>query len=288
MSEGSGNGSGNRYSNAAGQNGGNRPAQRPVAPLSAVFRTKLKQPQFYWFLGHTLCLYYYIQYMLSFREQSVKTNYRKIMLYTVISYGIVLHQYVKSKQLRFQWSNLKQQIRQLDNLQYFTLSIVLLICSLSGGKTLTQTESSMVIYSLFHALNYFKENVLPFIPMNPMLKGSLSNKISYFITNFNGSFFHAAVMSELVTMCKVCLMLPIQLISVLITFNAKSLFTLLSIWAYAVFFKLRYNQSEQMRLLCNQNQMMIENFISTRLPMFMDKWLGIKHLAKVFFDRILA
>lgn len=210
------------------------------------------------------------------------------MLYTVISYGIVLHQYVKSKQLRFQWSNLKQQIRQLDNLQYFTLSIVLLICSLSGGKTLTQTESSMVIYSLFHALNYFKENVLPFIPMNPMLKGSLSNKISYFITNFNGSFFHAAVMSELVTMCKVCLMLPIQLISVLITFNAKSLFTLLSIWAYAIFFKLRYNQSEQMRLLCNQNQMMIENFISTRLPMFMDKWLGIKHLAKVFFDRILA
>lgn len=277
-----------RRANSGTSGGNRRSAARPTSSFGSVLRAKSKQPQFYWFLANAFCLYYYVQYMLSFREHSIKTNHRKILICMVISYGIVLHQYVKSKQLTFQWANLKQQIRQLDNLQYFTLSVVLLTCSLGGGKTLSGTESSMAIYSLFHALNYFKENVLPFIPINPMLKGSLSNKITSFITTYNAAFFQVAVSLELGAMFKWFPTLPIRLLVLLVRFDASSLFTLLSIWTYATFFKLRYNQSEQMRILCNERQVALEQLIATRVPALMDKYLGVKHLAKVFFDRIPA
>ena len=225
--------------------------------------------------------------MLSFRKDSVRTNYMKVLAFSVISYGIVLHQYVKSKQLKFEWSNLKLQMLQLDNLQYFTLSLVLLVCSLFGGEPIGQSITSMVIYSLFHALNYFKENVLQFIPISAILKASLSNKISFFTTQFNGSFFQAALISELTTMCRVCLTLPFDSLSLLMRFNIGSLLTMLSIWSYAIFFKLRFKQNEQMRLLCAQLQAKVDHTVATRFPMLMDKWTGMKHLAFVFFDRIL-
>lgn len=261
---------------------------RPVAPFSTILRGKLKQPQFYWFLSHGLSVYYYIHYMLSFRGDAVRTNYRKVLLCTVIGYGIVLHQYVRSKQLRFEVGNLKKQVRHLDNLQYFLLALVLMLCSWVGGSPVPRSLSSIVIYSLFHALNYFNQNILVYLPLNPILKTSLSNRITAFTTQYNEPFFYGALVSEFIAMVAVYLALPSNMFSLLFTFNSGSLATLFSFWTYAVFFKLRYNDTEKLRILCRDNGLRADNAVATRFPMLMTKWMGIKHLITALFDRIPA
>lgn len=255
---------------------------RPVAPFFTMLRTKLRQPQFYWFLGHFLTLYHYFRYCLSFSSHSIKYYYSRVLFFITITYGIVLYQFYKSGQLKL--ITLPRQLRSLDNLQYFTMSLILYFCS--NAKILSSALVSPVIFSLFHSLNYFKENLLPFAPLNPMLKNVLSERLTFFITNYNEKFLVLAQNSEIVTVVQVGFFLPIALVSLLIRFNFINVLKLVSIVTYAWFFKLRFLQSPQMKLMIQQYVAQGDAMVQRKLPQFAARWHGIKMLVNKLFNAV--
>ncbi|AMD20205.1 HDL539Cp [Eremothecium sinecaudum] len=255
---------------------------RPVAPFVTVLRSKLKQPQFYWFLGHFLTLYHYFRYSFSFAQSSFRKQYSSVLFYIIITYGIVLYQFYKSGQLKV--STLKSQLQTLDNLQYFVMTSILWCCS--GAKVISMAMLSPVIFALFHSLNYFKENLLPFLPLHPLLKTFLADKITFFITNYNEKCLMLAQNSEFITLLQVIMLLPIDFFSLLWRFNVTNLLKLTAVATYAWFFKLRYMQSPQMKAIVHQYDIKADQLFQQRAPQLTLKWQGIKSLLIRFFSII--
>ncbi|SCV02230.1 LAMI_0G17084g1_1 [Lachancea mirantina] len=256
---------------------------RPVAPLATVLKSRLRQPQFYWFLGHFLTLYYYARYCLSFSQRSIRYNYPRVLFFISLTYGIVLYQFYKSGQLTLK--TVRQQLRTLDNLQYFGMALVLFACS--SAHVVFGALSSPVIFSLFHSLNYFKENLLPFLPVAPMLKAAIADRIAFFITHYNEKFLVFAHNFEITAALQCGLSVPGSLAGCLIRFNTARVLRVVSIYAYIFFFKLRYTQSPQMKTLFQQHYVArADAFIQARLPQFWTKWHGLKLLVATLFDRI--
>lgn len=260
--------------------------RRATAPLLTILRSRIKQPQFYWFLGHFLTLYHFIRFHLSFFSlKSQEYHYSRILLYISVTYAIVLYQFYKSGQLKM--ANFVPQLKQLDNLQYFSMLTILFVCSQSGAMV-NGSLYSPVIFSLFHSLNYFKENLLPFLPLQPLLKAVINNKISLFIQNYNEKFLQMAQVFEI--MCGVrsgLVVLPIACFKVLIRFNTQNLATVVALTSYVCFFKLRFMQSESIRLMMNQYVYKLDTYVNSRLPpQLAMKWQGYKHLVKILFSKL--
>lgn len=257
---------------------------RPRAPLLTVLRARVRQPQFYWFLGHFLTLYHFIRFHLAvYSFASQKYHYTRILFYISATYAIVLYQFYKSGQL--QLGQLRPQLRRLDNLQYFCMLAVLYLCSLSGSMV-SGALYSPVIFSLFHCLNYFKENLLPFLPVTPLVRAVVNNKIARFIGNYNERFLQMAQVFEIMCGCRSGLLgLPVSLFRVLVRFSAQNAASVGAMLTYVWFFKLRYLQSESMRLIVGQYVARIDLYVNTRLsPQVASIWHAYKQLATAFFQ----
>lgn len=256
--------------------------ERPIAPFTTLMRTKLRQPQFYWFLGHFLTLYHYFRYCLSFNQVSLHYQYRSVLFYVAVTYSIVLYQFYKSGQLKLTMIN--THMRSLDNLQYFIMSFFLYLGS--GYKMISSAIISPVIFAFFHSTNYFKENLLPFLPLNSISKSLLDDKITFFITNYNAKCLVIAQNSEILALIHVIVGLPLMLPRLLIGFNFGNLLNLVVSFSYIWFFKLRYLQSEQMRKIVLQYSLKIDLLIQQRYPHLFAKWNGIKELNSRLFAMI--
>ncbi|AET37739.1 Per33p Ecym_1517 [Eremothecium cymbalariae DBVPG len=255
---------------------------RPVAPLATVLRTKLKQPQFYWFLGHFLTLYHYFRYSLSFKQASIRHQYGSVLFYVFITYGIVLYQFYKSGQLKP--STVKSQLRTLDNLQYFVMTFVLWCCK--NSKIISTATLSPVIFALFHSLNYFKENLLPALPLQPAMKNLLTTRIAFFIANYNEQCLMIAQNSEFITLVQVIVLLPIDFFWLLIRFNIQNLLKFVAVATYLWFFKLRYVQSPQMKAIIDQYDLKADQLFQQNAPQLSVQWQKLKQLLIRFFRLI--
>lgn len=246
----------------------------------------MRQPQFYWFLGHFLTLYHFIRFHLavySFAAQ--RYHYTRILFYISATYAIVLYQFYKSGQL--QLGQLRPQLRRLDNLQYFCMLGALYVCSLAGSMV-SGALYSPVIFSLFHCLNYFKENLLPFLPVTPLVRAVVNNRIAQFIGDYNERFLQMAQVFEIMCGCRSGLLsLPLALFRVLVRFSTQSVASVVALLVYVWFFKLRFEQSETMRLIVRQYVGRIDSYVSVRLPpQFVSKWFAYKQLATALFNGI--
>ncbi|CCD24309.1 Per33p NDAI_0C06500 [Naumovozyma dairenensis CBS 421] len=278
-------------SNTAPQNARNT---RPTAPFTTMLRSRIRQPQFYWFLGHLLTLYHFLRFhiaILSIPKQ--KYHYRMILLNISITYGIVLYQFIKSKQLQLNWNNLRQNLKTLDNLQYFIMLSTLLICSIlsRGNVTINGASYGPVIFSLFHCLNYFKENLLPFLPISIVWKNLINTNISIFINNYNGKFLTMAQTLEILCALRLASYgLPIALLKTLIMPSLNHILSLLATVNYIWFFKLRFLQSQPMRLIMNEFIKKIDITVmnSNLPPNIKSYWNKYKSIVKNLFDKIPA
>lgn len=207
------------------------------------------------------------------------------------TYGIVLYQFYKSGQLQLNLRNLRQNIKTLDNLQYFIMLTSLLCCSiLSDSIVINGATYSPVIYSLFHCLNYFKENLLPFFPINSTLKTVINNNFTKFISTYNDQFLSMAQVFEIICSLRSGLFsLPISLLKLLVSFNIVSISNLIAIIIYVWFFKLRYLHNDRIRQITGQYVFQLDQILGARLPPnIMIKWNAYKQLIKSLFMMLPA
>ena len=241
----------NGYTNAG-------PQRRPMS-LATIMRSRLRQPQFYWFLGHVMTLYHFLRLHLSlFSVSNQRYHYNRSLLYIIISFGIVLYQFIRSKQLNA--SNFFINLYKLDNLQYFILySILYLLNNLSGQKIMLNGGTiSPAIYSLFHILNYFKENLLPYLYMIPQ-RSMISSLITMFISNYNGKCLILAQTWEIILMFRYVIMsVPVIFLKILINliifhkFDGLLFGQLIMILSYIKFIKWRYVANKQFSMIFNE------------------------------------
>lgn len=274
-------------SSAAG-NGNGAGVRRPPAPLLTVLRSRVRQPQFYWFLGHFLTLYHFVRFhlaMYSYRSQ--RYHYTRLLFYISGTYAIVLYQFYKSGQLKV--SNLLPQLRRLDNLQYFCMLALLFVCSLTGA-TVSGALYSPVIFSLFHCLNYFKENLLPFLPLTPLVKAVVNNKIQLFIQNHNERYLQMAQVFEIMCGFRSGLFgLPLALVRLLIRFSARNIASVVAMLGYVWFFKLRLQQTRSIQSILAQFIYKLDSYVNTRLPpQIAARWHSYKQLVQTLFAKIPA
>ena len=263
------------------------PERRPVASFRAMLRSRVKQPQFYWFLGHFLTLYHFVRFHLALLSVRSQLYHYKMSLFCIsVTYGIVLYQFYKGGQLKLSTHNLRHNLRTMDNLQYFIMLTTLWFCAVvSNSIVLNGVTYSPVIYSLFHCLNYFKENLLPFLPLNSQVKGLVNQYITAFISSYNAQFLAMAQVIEIICSLRSGLMdLPVALLWSLRRFDIKALCKVWSIVTYIWFFKLRYVQNERIRQITAQYIAQLEQLLATKLsPRFMDLWMSYKAIVAALF-----
>ncbi|KAG0653916.1 hypothetical protein C6P45_003593 [Maudiozyma exigua] len=265
-------------------------SNRSRASFRVMMKSRIKQPQFYWFLGHFFTLYHFVQFHLSII--SVKSqiyHYKMSLFYISVTYGIVLYQFYKGGQLKLDITSFRTNVRTMDNLQYFIMLTSLWICSMMTNTiVLNGVTYSPVIYSLFHCLNYFKENLLPFLAINSSLKNLLNNYISRFITSYNSQFLAMAQVIEIICSLRSGMIdLPIALFRLLTNFNMTSILRLCSVVIYMWFFKLRFLQNAGIREITKQYIQQLDQLLATRLPVsILNKWRSYKLFVKAVFEML--
>lgn len=262
-------------------------SQRQQMSFGTIMKSRIRQPQFYWFLGHVMTLYHFLKLHLSlFNVNNQRYHYNRSLLYIIISFGIVLYQFIRSKQLNI--SNFFINLYKLDNLQYFTLySILYLLNNLSGQKIILNGGIiSPAIFSLFHILNYFKENLLPYLNMIPQ-RQMISSLISMFISNYNEKCLILAQSWEIILMFRYVIMsVPLTLLKFLISlivfqrFNGLLFGQLIMILTYIKFIKWRYIANKQFSLIFNEMvrrmELLLNQYANGQFVFILPLWNQIK------------
>lgn len=281
MAQRRGNVSGN-----TGSNGTRRTQQRHGTSFATILKSRVRQPQFYWFLGHVMILYHFIQFHLSiFSVNSQRYHYNRTLLYIIITFGIVLYQFIRSKQLNF--NNFWLNLQKLDNLQYFTLySILYGLNVISGGKIILNGGiMSPTIFAIFHVLNYFKENLLPYMNMIPQ-RQLISVWINQFITQSNEKCLIMAQSWEIIIMFRYLIMnLPIILLKFILklVFKQKidmfNMGQIIMIISYIKFIRWRYLANKQYAMIFNEMLKRVEILIRQYgYGQFLPIWYQLKEI----------
>lgn len=277
-----------RNSHPSGGHNTGRSQRQPVSFMT-IMKSRIRQPQFYWFLGHVMTLYHFLKLHLSlFSVNNQRYHYNRSLLYIIISFGIVLYQFIRSKQLNA--SNFFVNLYKLDNLQYFTLySTLYLLNNLSGQKIILNGGIiSPAIFSLFHILNYFKENLLPYLTIIPQ-KSMISSLITIFISNYNEKCLILAQSWEIILMFRYVVMsVPIILLKILTNLIVFQRFSgllfgqLLMILAYVKFIKWRCIANKQFSLIFNEMvrriELLLNHYANDQFVFILPLWNRIKEM----------
>lgn len=262
--------------------------ERPVAPFMTVMQSRIKQPQFFWFLGHFMVLYHGLKiHMRLFGLGNADYHYRWSLVYLSITYGIVLYQFVKSGQLGFQLSTIRKRLHELDTLQYFVLLMSLYFLSFGGFIDLN-ILNSLHIYSFFHCINYFKDNLLPFISVIPMTsRTALTKLITDFIAQSNRMSLRIAHDFEMCCVLSLSIRVVYYALAMLTSGTSRCRFVgaLIYVW----FFKLRYIQNQQLRIDVDNKVAMVESsaYLSQH-PVLHNLWFQAKSLFLTIIHKLPA
>lgn len=234
------------------------------------------------------------------RSQQIH-HYRWMLVYICLTYGIVNYQFYKSDQIKL--TQLNNLIHKLDNLQYFIMIGLLLLINIISKEPhvmISGATYSPTVFSLFHCLNYFKENLLPFLPIganstnksnnasntntntntnNNVLKNQIRNIISKFIINYNELFLTIAQVFE-ITCClrNGIISLPTTILGIVFKLEWNKFLKIAGIIIYIKFFQLRYNSNERIQFLFNKVLNQMENNLLYLNPQLNQFYPRIKNI----------
>lgn len=224
-----------------------------------------KTPQFFWFLGHVSTINStLVSVLFSFFSQATYKRYYNLALISIIStYLIVLFQiYKSSKTISF--FNVKTFLYN-DNFQYLSLAVTWYF--VSNIKIISGGLYPFFIFSSFHAMNYFKNFILPILPnLSSPVKDHYSKVINNLITTYNEQSLIAASNLEIFILVQLALGSPLIIFQIFKNFKLAfvNIFVLLQ---YITFIKLRYKQSKHTKLLFDGTLYKVESVINSgRVP----------------------
>lgn len=234
-----------------------------------------KTQQFYWFLGHFFTIICFVLNLVESVFSSGLKYYRFCLINIILTYIIVI------KQIHFKnRSSIKsltlRTILNDENSQYLLLSIWFYLVSFKLGKV-TGCLYSFAIYSVFHFLNYFQNNILHYLPLSL----AVQNKVNNLINNFTSQFNQYALM--LASNSEIFILMSLTLSSPLLIFKLFSKFTyivvhVMTMAIMVIFLKLRYSSNVFTKQILDQYDLKICQTLSTVpvLHQFQPVYMNIK------------
>ncbi|ODQ61245.1 hypothetical protein WICANDRAFT_29044, partial [Wickerhamomyces anomalus NRRL Y-366-8] len=222
-------------------------------------------PQFFWFLGHVSTILNTLStvFFSFFSQSSYKRYYNWALISIISTYLVVLFQIFKSSKT-INFFNFKTFIYN-DNFQYLSLAITWYL--VSNVKIISGGLYPFFIFSSFHALNYFKNFILPILPsVSSPVKDHYSKIINTLITTYNEQSLVAASNLEIFILVQLSLSSPLIIFQIFRNFKLAfvNIFVLLQ---YVTFIKLRYKQSKHTKLLFDGTLYKVEAVINSgRIP----------------------
>ncbi|ODQ79533.1 hypothetical protein BABINDRAFT_161925 [Babjeviella inositovora NRRL Y-12698] len=227
--------------------------------------------QFYWFLGHVATVTFSVLHSLTslFKAAYSPTPlrfYRWALVAIIFSYLIVLRQSYKNKkslpfQLLVNRDFLLHDFLKNDNVQYllFALSLLLFTTNANpnrGPIPLQGALYSFTIFSTFHALNYFNNNL-------NKSNARLLDWIKNFQAQFSEKSHYICATAEAMILLQMITIVPRTLILLVFRWQvlnaAKHLIVVLS---YVVFIKLRYEQNAVTKTVIDGYVLKVDTLLS--------------------------
>ncbi|GMF07806.1 unnamed protein product [[Candida] boidinii] len=228
--------------------------------------------QFAWFIGHVLTLVFGFVYFLTYRSTNSKLNYSsyKLMYLSIIeSFGIILYQSYKSKNLKI---DKPLELLKNDNVQYISIAI----CLFAFIPIITISSFPFLLFSTFHSLTYLKSSLLPILPFN---SNNICNKITNFIKKYNVISMQYSSVIELLTFIYI-------LVSGLFWRKGYWISTIF----YGLFIKLRFDTSKYTRDTLKIWEVNLDGLLSSTSipPQIKQGWFSFKTLLKNYFSTPLV
>ncbi|OUM54393.1 hypothetical protein BVG19_g3776 [[Candida] boidinii] len=228
--------------------------------------------QFAWFIGHVLTLVFGFVYFLTYRSTNSKLNYSsyKLMYLSIIeSFGIILYQSYKSKNLKI---DKPLELLKNDNIQYISIAI----CLFAFIPIITISSFPFLLFSTFHSLTYLKSSLLPILPFN---SNNICNKITNFIKKYNVISMQYSSVIELLTFIYI-------LVSGLFWRKGYWISTIF----YGLFIKLRFDTSKYTRDTLKIWEVNLDGLLSSTSipPQIKQGWFSFKTLLKNYFSTPLV
>lgn len=228
--------------------------------------------QFAWFIGHVLTLLFGSIYFLTYRSTNSKLNYSsyKLMYLSIIeSFGIILYQSYKSKNLKI---DKPLELLKNDNIQYISIAI----CLFAFIPIITISSFPFLLFSTFHSLTYLKSSLLPILPFNSQ---KICNQITNFIKKYNIISMQYSSIIELLTFIYI-------LLNGLIWRKGYWISTIF----YGLFIKLRFDTSKYTRDTLKIWEVNLDGLLSsTSIPSQIKQgWFTFKSLLKKYFSTPLV
>ncbi|KAK6197479.1 uncharacterized protein RJT21DRAFT_123294 [Scheffersomyces amazonensis] len=236
-----------------------------LTPLQQLQKLAFTQ-QFYWFLGHVFALLFFaFNFVTSFFSTRLALKYYRFALLSIlVTYVIVI------KQIFFR--NNKLQIRSVgrfvgdDNVQYFGLAFVLYLSSFKIG-IVSGSLYSFIIFSVFHALTYFQNNLLKVSVSSAQTQQYLNSAINQFTLNYNQQALILAANAEVILLVmSVFQIIPTIFFNLILQrdlfFFLVKLFTVAYI---TVFIKLRFDSNQYTKTVIQQYDSRANEYL-VRIP----------------------
>ncbi|ODV60129.1 uncharacterized protein ASCRUDRAFT_36456, partial [Ascoidea rubescens DSM 1968] len=256
-----------------------------------------KTAQFYWYLGHLMEVFSMVSFTVSnFLPSPISSTskffYTLSIFSIILTYSIVI---LKTYPLGFVKTLFSNPLKIINdnNVQYLLLSIFFYL----NFKIQSLIQGSLypfTIYSVFHSLNYFRDLILPILPLiNTNLKTNINTKINYLIKNYYETSLTIAANSELIIIFQLVMDIIKKFVILFIYRNTlliSEIFKLFFITSfYLIFIKIRYNQNNYMKNVVNTYDYKINVFLSSnqRIPSFIQNfWYSIRHMIIFYLSPI--
>lgn len=244
-------------------------------------KTLGKTQQFYWFLGHLFTnVFFALNIGESFFSKSLKF-YRFDFFSIIITYIIVIKQIHFKDATTIKSLNWKKLIRD-ENIQYFLMAIYFYMISYPLGR-LMGSLYSYNIFSLFHVLNFFQNNLLHYLPISLQLQQTINNRINRFTVNYNQLALMVAANSEIFILFNVFMYLPIYLLKFYTKFF-QLIVSILTLAVVVIFLKLRFNSNNFTNTIIKQYDYRISAFLHSQpqLVQLSQYYLSLKQTVIAF------
>lgn len=211
-----------------------------------------------------MVLFVFNQVASFFAPARSETLYRLTLLAVLATYAIVVRQVHFRGGLSYIASKVKSPaFLKDDNVQYLGLALVLYVSSFKIGAV-SGALYSFAIFSVFHALTYFQNNLLHALPLPIERQQALNTRINNFTTNNNQQALLIAVNAEVFIPLSFVFQLP-GLVFRVFRDPVYVVVDLLTFAAIVVFLKLRFNQNQFTQTVVHQLDQKISGFVGNPL-----------------------
>lgn len=232
------------------------PSFQPQTPSAQLIRLAQTQ-QFYWFVGHVLAFLFFVvhTFTLFFRPRLALRYYRFSLVAILLTYLIVI------KQVHLKKGITSKRLVRDENVQYFTLAFIFYVASFQIG-VINLTLYSFAIFSLFHILGYFQNNLLPIAFPDLAMQQRVSSAISHFSTTYNQPALFVAANAEMILAILLAFQIPVALL--MVVFRGRLLDLLVKVFVFVavvVFNKLRFDANQYTKAVVTQFDDRIREFV---------------------------